>query len=167
MLSLVVIGCSVFMCMNSRAHNDISGNPLDKRLSKFAHIRYITEHFQIAMHIECWPISISASVLACAHFGIAIVQRAKKNEETEWMSDFLRLGVCASFELSAATVEIEYGKQQAVCIFTDFCVLCGSLACFFFVACCFLLTPLHCLPPVLWHCEYVACRRWNGDTEIC
>lgn len=90
-----------------------NGNPLDKHLSKFAHIRYITEHLQIATHSIFGQYLSSASVLLISWVVVChyIVWC--------WLTFFI---FCTRFKLSTeATVEIEYGMQQAVC-FLRVCV---------------------------------------------
>lgn len=120
----------------------IHSNPLDKRLSKFAHIRYITLnacadcHKLKHTHIHSLIYSILANIYwtgqnasgfhrccvsVCRHIsakcfgGLVLTQQDVANQLNCMTLTFLLLFGSMFCNLSTATVEIEYDKQQAVC----------------------------------------------------
>lgn len=157
-----------FMCMVLKfggvrdnqldTHTERQSNPLDKRLSKFAHIRYITEHLQIATH-PIWPISISETLVFCDFLSPFLSKRcAGIGGEMRTTTGTALHRLSSSWfvrKLSEATVEIEYGKSNRQFLYVYWVCCCGSLAVFFRTS--LLALSLTCCHHIHWLCHVWYC----------
>ena len=157
--------CSHFMCMISRTREnatsdrDCEGNPLDKRLNKFAHIRYITEHLRIATY------SIFGQYLSALVFSDLLLRSilgCRRRQRLLWLSESWL--TCAFYREHRQQLKLNmWWATGGFSSYIDGFCCCGSLAFFrSFVRLhrWYIFSLLILLPPL------VACAGGGMDTNL-